>query len=80
MVVDRDVNELPAGLAPANAGRVGSGAVVVTEPADAMARASLADPAELLDVDVDQLARTFAFVALDGLLAEAAEACPSRSV
>ena len=59
VVVDADVDELPADGVAALAGCVGEGAVVVRAgaAADAFAGAAL-DPAELLDVDVDKLARS----------------------
>jgi len=66
-VIDGDVDALPADLLAANPGGVGpcstprSGA-----PGDPFARAAL-DAPELLDVDVDELARPAAFVAVDRL-------------
>jgi hypothetical protein len=66
-VVDRDVTELPAGLATPAAAGVGERARVVRPASgDALAGATC-DAAELLDVDVDKLARTRTLVA-DGLL------------
>jgi hypothetical protein len=59
VVVDRDVHELLADGVADPAGRVGVLGVVgrVTLPADALARTT-DDPAELFDVDMDELART----------------------
>src|SRR3954447_16663269 len=65
-VVDADVHELPAsGLAPV-AVFVGAGLLVVTAAGDAVPGAA-PDPAELLDVDVDQLARMPALIAIGRL-------------
>jgi hypothetical protein len=63
VVVDGDVHELPANGLADSAGRIGVLGVVgrVTLTADAFARAT-DDPAELLDVDMDELARTRALV------------------
>src|SRR5918995_36388 len=66
VVVDRDVHELVAGqlsLAPIDAAV--DLALAVTD--DPMSGAARADLAELLDVDVDELARTAALVAVRGL-------------
>jgi len=59
VVVDGDVHELPADGVADSAGRVGVFAVVgrVALAADPFARAT-DDPAELLHVDVDELAGT----------------------
>jgi hypothetical protein len=63
VVVDRDVDELPAGVADAAAiGGVGVGGLAAPVAGDAMAGAQ--DSAELLDVDVDELARAPALVAV----------------
>jgi hypothetical protein len=58
VVVDGDVHELPAGFASHAPGGVGvaAGVVLLLAVAPAFAGASL-DPAELLDVDVHELAR-----------------------
>src|SRR3974377_1246448 len=53
VVVDRDVAELPADRVAFAALVVDAAAVVVPAPSHAMAGAAL-DPAELLDVDVQQ--------------------------
>jgi hypothetical protein len=73
-VVDRDVDELPAGGLAAVAVAVGEGALVVAAQtiADALARPAL-DPAELLDVDVHELPRPCALVAAGGLEPQPAE-------
>src|SRR5213080_4004472 len=71
-VVDRDVDELPADRPAAAALGVGAVGRVA-----ALARRAVPGPAadapELLDVDVDQLARALALVADRGLLSESAE-------
>jgi hypothetical protein len=58
VVVDRDMDELPADGVADPAGSVGVLGVVgrVTHAADALARTT-DDPAELLHVDMDELAR-----------------------
>jgi hypothetical protein len=62
VVVDGDVDVLVADCASHAAGFVGVGGVVVLSPAaDAPACAAL-DPAELVDVDVDELGRPAALV------------------
>src|SRR5207302_8412134 len=63
-VVDGDVDELPADRAAAAAAAVGSPRPIAAgnPAADAFAGAAL-DPAELFDVDVDELARAGALVA-----------------
>src|SRR4029450_10414428 len=53
-LVDRAVDELPAGRVAPNAGGVGAAGGVVGAPREALAGPSL-DAAELLDVDVNQL-------------------------
>ena len=75
-----DVDGVPAGLSRADAGCVAAArAPACVTPGDAFAGAAL-DAAELLDVDVDQLARPLALVAHRGLEAEAAElAHPDRA-
>src|SRR5215211_2104583 len=65
-VVDADVDELPAGGAQA----LGPDPLLtLASPGaeDAMAGAPAADPPQLLDVDVDQLARPLALVAVGRL-------------
>jgi hypothetical protein len=64
VVVDGDVDVLPADGVPSLARCVGDPVVVVpaATAADALAGAAL-DPAELLDVDVDKPARPRVFVA-----------------
>jgi hypothetical protein len=60
------VDELPAGHSLAS----GAGAafeLAATVSGDAMAGSSAADPGELLDVDVDQLAGSLALVAVGRL-------------
>src|SRR5215216_3241864 len=63
-VVDADVDELPADRVATDPGAVGLLAVIgaAAATADPLAGASL-DPPQLLDVDVDQLARALALVA-----------------
>jgi hypothetical protein len=64
---------VPADAHAPDPGRVGgSQALVVWNASDALASAA-SDAAELLDVDMDQLARPLALVALDGFQAETAE-------
>src|SRR5512135_707905 len=64
VVVDGDVDVLPADALMAFAGFVGVGGVVVLLSAIAPALAcSSLDPAELLDVEVDELARSGVLVA-----------------
>ena len=80
-VVDRDVNERPSRLAcAADAGGVGAsaGARGCWRPVTRLPGAA-ADPPELLDVDVDQLAGPLAFIALARALGRAGRNCPSRS-
>lgn len=64
MVVDGEVDVLPAGRAAGAAGRVEAPGPVAARgaAADPFAGASR-DPAELLDVDMHELARPRAFVA-----------------
>jgi hypothetical protein len=61
-VIDRDVDVLPADRVATYALKVGAAVAVVPAAGDAMPGTG-SDPAELLDVDVDQLARTGALVA-----------------
>src|SRR5207245_2096371 len=74
-VVDRDVDVFPADGSARNArgvavdGRVVAPSLAVS---DTFAGAAL-DPPELLDIDVDQLARPVTLVALRGLKAQAPE-------
>ena len=73
-VIDADVHVLPADDFADSALGVGALAGVVPALAvgDPLASAAL-DPSELLDVDVDQLARASSLVPLRGLQAEPAE-------
>src|SRR6202022_4999085 len=70
-VVDRDVAELPAHGPPHRTARPESW-VVVPAASHAVARAPL-DPAELLDVDMEELARARALVADDPFLVQPRE-------
>ena len=74
VVVDGDVHELPADLQAPGAGGVGDAAVVVVAVVcgDALAVAVL-NAAELLDVDMDQLAGPCALVAHRGHKTQAPE-------
>jgi hypothetical protein len=71
-VVDRDVHELPTDLQAPHALSVGASARVAAPARHPMSGAAR-DPAELLDVDVDQLARARALVALGRLEPQAPE-------
>jgi hypothetical protein len=75
VIVDGDVDVFPSDALVATARRVGVGRVVVLlrQIAPAFAGAAF-DPAELLDVDVHELARSRAFVALGRLETEPTEA------
>jgi hypothetical protein len=55
VVIDGDVHVLPADAAADLALSVGLGAVVVLRPAAHTPAGAAGDPAELLDVDVDEL-------------------------
>jgi hypothetical protein len=72
-VVDRDVDEVPANrFALADVGIDAVEASVALEARDPLAGAAM-DPAELLDVDMDELAGALALVALAGLEPNPAE-------
>jgi hypothetical protein len=72
-VVDRDVDGVPADAHASDSSCVGAGqALVACDAGDALACAA-GDAAELLDVDVDQLAGTVTLVASGGLHAETAK-------
>src|SRR5438309_983144 len=73
-IVDRDVHTLPAGSAAGHTGGVSLDwrASVTASARDAMPSATC-DAPELLDVDMDQLARSLALVALSGLKTKAPE-------
>src|SRR5262245_27467241 len=81
VVCDGDVHILPADPVATDAGGVGGAATLVLAltAADAFAGASF-DPAELLDVDVDELARTRAFVAPRRLEPDPAQAAHAAAV
>ena len=80
-VVDRDLHGVPAGNAAADPGSVGllSRAQAARPAGHAVSGASRADPSQLLDVDVDQFARTLTLIALRGLQAQAPQAPLSMS-
>src|SRR5919109_4149213 len=74
-VIDRDVHAVEANRAALDASGVtcARAASMLAEAGDAVPGALRADPSELLDVDVDELARLLAFIALRGLGAEPTE-------
>ncbi len=76
-VVDADMDEVPACRASIDAGSVAAPRLGVGASAgDALAGAAL-DAAELLDIDVDELARPSPFVALSRLKPDPAQAAQS---
>ena len=73
-VIDRDVDVFPAGDLAVDPGGVSSpGTACPVGHADDAGRGAALDPAEFLDVDVNQLPRTSSLVALGWLEADASE-------
>src|SRR5436190_8020692 len=74
-VVDGDVHVFPADESAVAAGEVALAWTALKRPVavDAVPGATGGDPAELLDIDVDQLARALALVAVRGLEPQPAE-------
>src|SRR4051812_13145264 len=72
-VVDGDMHEVPTDGVAAPAGGVGEGAVVVRAAAEDPLACTAVDASELLDVDVDELTRALALVALGRHQAQAPE-------
>jgi hypothetical protein len=79
-VVDGDVHEVPARLATDPSCRVGVAAGVVRAATEDPLAGAAVDPAELLDVDVNQLAGRGAFIANRGLQAQPAELAHPQSL